>query len=409
MRLLVWTAWGLVACTGDATQDQAPVNISDVDEDGFSSAEGDCDDTDPTIFPGADDVVGDGIDRNCDQSDGVDADFDGDPSQASGGGDCNDNDASINSEAEEIGWDGIDQDCDLEDQYDFDDICAGDRFSCGVNSIGQVFCWGDDSDGVVSNRPQTGEFVQIDCGNEFVCARRADNVVECWGGDDDGGVSDAPDVPALGLATGFRHACIIRQVDGQPECWGEGEAYEGVATINVAVRDMALGSRYSCFTRNNGGQIACVGVPTVVPVNMANPAPTPNDVAEWIKISGGNQHICGIGNDQNMYCMSQVMLTNGERAIPNAQGPYSWIDVYNDWACAIKEATELSCWGSSFNQVASSGFAFGQPTADVSLFQVAVGREHACALRNEDAEVICWGIDNAGETLVPDFAGYAEQ
>ena len=56
---------------------------------------GDCDDTSITINPDSTDVVGDGVDQNCDNVDGTDADMDGFASTASGGDDCNDTDAAI--------------------------------------------------------------------------------------------------------------------------------------------------------------------------------------------------------------------------------------------------------------------------------------------------------------------------
>jgi len=69
--------------------------VSDADSDGWSAADGDCEDTDPNISPTATDIAGDGVDQNCDGADGVDADGDGYASEASGGEDCDDMDPSV--------------------------------------------------------------------------------------------------------------------------------------------------------------------------------------------------------------------------------------------------------------------------------------------------------------------------
>lgn len=41
----------------------------DADGDGYSAAQGDCDDGDDAIHPGAEETVGDGVDANCDGED----------------------------------------------------------------------------------------------------------------------------------------------------------------------------------------------------------------------------------------------------------------------------------------------------------------------------------------------------
>jgi len=80
----------------DSAATGASVSTLDADGDLVSSCAGDCDDSDPADFPGAEDFVGNSDDDNCDGVDGVDGDGDGAASAASGGLDCDDADPLLN-------------------------------------------------------------------------------------------------------------------------------------------------------------------------------------------------------------------------------------------------------------------------------------------------------------------------
>lgn len=125
---------------------QGSPSILDEDGDGFSPADGDCNDNNASIFPNAEEVC-DGKDSNCDgilPEDEEDIDSDG---WAACDGDCDDYDADVYPNAPEI-CDDLDNDCDgyIPDLEDLD----GD---------GQTACDGDCDD----NNPDRW------WGNEEVC------------------------------------------------------------------------------------------------------------------------------------------------------------------------------------------------------------------------------------------------
>ena len=96
----------------------SPAKVVDFDNDGYNSKR-DCNDHDSAINPGAVETCGDGIDNNCDGSidEGCgnacqDADKDGFQDVSCGGSDCNDHDPAIFPGAQEICGDTVDQNCD---------------------------------------------------------------------------------------------------------------------------------------------------------------------------------------------------------------------------------------------------------------------------------------------------------
>ena len=133
---------------------------------GYTDNDDDCDDTDGSVNPDADEICDDGIDNDCDglvdEIDGVggddyyaddDGDGFGDPGDVvsacdepdgytDNDDDCDDTDGSVNPDADEICGDGIDNDCD--GTVDEADGVGGDTYYADDDSDG----YGDAGDSV---------------------------------------------------------------------------------------------------------------------------------------------------------------------------------------------------------------------------------------------------------------------
>jgi len=151
---------GVSVCDDDCNDDNANVFeivtvYLDQDFDGYGVGEptsfclppsnsapraGDCDDADPTSYPGATDTPYDGVDQDCDGEDLDDLDEDG----VLGADDCDDQDPFRFPGADDVPDDGVDQDCTGHDVTTTLVGGAGWRCGCSATSPagGGFTLWG---------------------------------------------------------------------------------------------------------------------------------------------------------------------------------------------------------------------------------------------------------------------------
>ena len=86
----------------------------------YALEDGDCDDEDPAVNPGASEIWYDGVDQDCDGASDYDQDGDRYTSDEHGGSDCDDTDAEVNPAQDDDWYDGVDSNCDERSDYDQD-------------------------------------------------------------------------------------------------------------------------------------------------------------------------------------------------------------------------------------------------------------------------------------------------
>jgi len=173
-------------CDGIDNDCNGEIDEIDEDGDGWGLCHGDCDDTDPNVYPGATEECN-GVDDNCNGfiDEGFDTDNDG---WTTCGGDCNDNDPTIHPEANEY-CNGIDDDCDgqIDEGFDTDGdgwtTCGGDCDDTNpdVNPDAEEVCdcIDNDCDGLVDegfDQDGDGWTTCGDCEELFDCDDNDDTV-----------------------------------------------------------------------------------------------------------------------------------------------------------------------------------------------------------------------------------------
>jgi hypothetical protein len=203
------------------------------DDAGQAGVGGDCDDGEATVFPGANELVGDGVDQDCSGADTVasytDGDGDGwgrpsnpvldpdgscsdDPLQSPVDTDCDDLDAAVHPEAAETADDGVDSDCDGFDST----VCAVDADGDGFGSPTETVASADD------DCADPGEALDAtDC---------ADDDADVWPGQvelvDDGvdqDCSGTDTVTCLEDGDGDGHGSDVELLAEDGDCAGAGE------------------------------------------------------------------------------------------------------------------------------------------------------------------------------------------
>jgi alpha-tubulin suppressor-like RCC1 family protein len=282
-------------------------------------------------------------------------------------------------------------------------ISAGGAHTCAVATGGELFCFGDDTDGQLGLHEMLGgaggaqdagiipggfsaigeAVLQVAAGGAHTCALTETQRVVCFGRNLDGQVDGEPSatrapivVAALGavqVAAGGAHSCAVTG-DGVV-CWGRAlYAETGHGASDQAqppalvpgtedAREVATGARHTCMRRADGrllcwgelvdeasGQPQIVEAPTLVP-----------GVEDAVSISAGAGHTCLLHRDLRLSCFGRNesgQLGDGTRiararpvdvaietALEVSAGGLERDGELLAHTCALTRGFHVSCWG----------------------------------------------------------------
>jgi alpha-tubulin suppressor-like RCC1 family protein len=339
-----------------------------------------------------------------------------------------------------------------------DVVAAGRDHSCAM-FLGQLQCWGKNSDGQLGNGTTTssnaprpvvaldGTVTAVAAGSSHTCAIINGGLM-CWGYNgtyelgNGTNVSSTTPVLVSGLnngvtavATGAQHSCAV--VNGGLKCWGRnsdgqlgnGDTQDSQTPIDVfpsgaGVTAVGAGVHHTCAVI--GGQARCWGegdhgrLGTNNEDDSLTPVPVVGISDTVVGIAAGEYHSCALLDTGGVQCWGY----NGYGQLGDDSFEESWVPVTVDryfpavppeliplsgataitagdlHTCAVTNGGTY-CWGSNglgqlgVGSTESSGFAKPVGSPGADITAVAAGYAHTCALVN--GAVVCWGSDEFGQ------------
>lgn len=270
-------------------------------------------------------------------------------------------------------------------------VSAGGNTTCALNSIGVLYCWGEDANGQSGQgmMAQSSSPVTIDRGIKYSfidsglfyhsCGILEQGTLKCWGNNGNGQIGDrttfAKSFPVevdrgtkyKFVNTGFYHTCGITS-EGQLKCWG------------------ANGATF----RLGDGLTQSRAIPKAVSSNL-----------KFKKVSAAYGHSCALSEQGKIYCWGENnggVLGDGSlenRSVPtevNSSDIYQDVQVNYYTSCALTLAGALHCWG---NNVLSPSHI--DPTNEYE--QLTRGRTRFCG-RTKTGEDRCWTGTNMQSSVL---------
>jgi hypothetical protein len=309
-------------------------------------------------------------------------------------------------------------------------IAAGDSHTCALTGLGNIYCWGSNSNGQLGVDPVKSPrsssavlvasgvagngivFSQVAAGGNQTCALSNESVAYCWGSNASGQLGDGTtkdsSVPLPVLVGGARLAFGHITTSANHTCAAEGP--EG---------GLEWGSVY-CWGDDSFGQLGNTSAAAPLPGTKIYPTPM-----RVLRVAGdsrglaglqliqrlvsGPNHTCGITIYGNYYCwgdnsQDQLGIVTGPPGRGNAM-----ID-YSNYYIGMYSSTDFGDPPGGSGQVTFSAGPVTYTSGSVAAAspQIVSGSNHVCVLPTgggcdgrDRRSACCWGNNGSGQ-LGPD-------
>lgn len=318
--------------------------------------------------------------------------------------------------------------------FDAIEVTAGRSHICARRKDGQVACWGDNTNGQVSeqikadtSKPQEvgiDDAIQIAAAYDYTCAVRATGELVCWGDLGPGRGRSSHLMPiktpdkVIRVAPGLFHTCALL-ASGRVWCWGSnsselGHHEDGVVEGLSEAVDIVAGDRHTCALQSDGA-VGCWG--SNIHGQLGDGTTRSRDdfikianLADVTSMTAGSSFSCAIVSGESLWCWGigdYGQFGNGQASyqrlpVKVSQLPEALhITAGASHTCALLADKTIKCWGSNmYGQLGDGSYNDSHKPVVVGInepvLQIAGAKRHTCA-RLAKGNVKCWSgaVDKA--------------
>lgn len=283
----------------------------------------------------------------------------------------------------------------------FRQISAGAWHSCGVTTDNRAWCWGNNFYGQIGNgfggaapitRPSAVvtalRFEEVRAGNNYTCGLSTGKRVYCWGLNDNG---------QLGIGSDALYSLEPAEIAG-------GRQYQSLRTGYYHACAVTAANVTFCWGLNDYGQLGDgTRTPRRAPVKVAGGV-------QFLRVSTGWFHTCGVTSAKKAYCWGQGRFgqlgnrSSADRLTPGAVSDnrtFNLVNAGQAHTCGVTTDHKAWCWGwNKYGQLGNGTTSrFSRPTlvaGGLAFSGVSAGGSHTCGITTGGV-TYCWGFNLYGQ------------